>query len=382
MLQVDDELELKLEEDNLIAMKLIHYFVTKRGYNTIFINGLEDEMWLENMHGPYKIVRIVTRKMVNSEQVKQDVLRMKQVKRAIKKHTLTFHLNVLSIYLNTEKDLIKDVDDSVSAEELYTSKTILKAFPDVLKETDFVEEGLGLFIKITSEINEKNQKEALEMNKIFKRKIPIITYLLIFFNVFIFLLLQFEGRLRLNILGLGVLQHGLVYREKEYYRLFSATFLHKDFFHLAFNMGAIYILGSQVESYYGKVKYLIIYFFAALMGSVLSIALNGIEIWSIGASGAIFGIMGSLLYFGLYYRNFLGNVLINQILPIIVINLIFGFTSAGVDNFAHIGGLIGGYLTAMALGIDKKAGKDKRTMGFLMYLGFLVLFIYFGLSRL
>ena len=144
-------------------------------------------------------------------------------------------------------------------------------------------------------------------------------------------------------------------------------------------MYALYIVGSQAESFFGKTKYLVIYIVSAITGSLLSILLN-MDTASIGASGAIFGLLGSLLYFGLNYRVYLGNTLIKEILPVIVLNLILGFTISGVDNFAHIGGLVGGFLITMALGITSKNKQNDRINGIiltLMYIGFLIFMNFF-----
>ena len=117
---------------------------------------------------------------------------------------------------------------------------------------------------------------------------------------------------------------------------------------------------------------------SAIIGSLFSMLLTkGV---SVGASGAIFGLMGSLLYFGYHYRVYLGTVLKSQIIPLIVINLLIGFTSSGIDNFAHIGGLIGGILTSMAVGVKYKSNKSDIINGIIMstiFIGFLVYMIFF-----
>ena len=103
---------------------------------------------------------------------------------------------------------------------------------------------------------------------------------------------------------------------------------------------------------------------------------------SVGASGAIFGLLGSLLYFGYHYRLYLGDVLKKQIIPLIAINLLFGFVITGVDNAAHIGGLIGGYLATMALGIKGKSKKQDMINGtivLLIYFGFLCFMLFKGI---
>ena len=128
---------------------------------------------------------------------------------------------------------------------------------------------------------------------------------------------------------------------------------------------ALYVLGGQIESFFGKFKYIIIYLFSGLTGSLLSITLSG-NVGSIGASGAIFGLMGALLYFGYHYRVYLGTVIKSQIIPLILINLLIGFTIPGIDNSAHIGGLIGGILSTIAVGVKYKSTNYEKINGFIV----------------
>jgi rhomboid protease GluP len=97
---------------------------------------------------------------------------------------------------------------------------------------------------------------------------------------------------------------------------------------------------------------------------------------SVGASGAIFGLMGSLLYFGYHYRVYLGNVIKSQILPLLIANLVVGFITTGVDNAAHIGGLVGGALMTMALGVKNKSSWFEETNGWIITICFLAFTIF------
>ena len=101
-----------------------------------------------------------------------------------------------------------------------------------------------------------------------------------------------------------------------------------------------------------------------LIGSLMSITFSDNP--SIGASGAIFGLMGSLLYFGYHYRVYLGTMLKSQIIPLIIFNLLYGFMLSGIDNFAHIGGLIGGFIITMALGIKYKSNINEKINGIII----------------
>ena len=101
---------------------------------------------------------------------------------------------------------------------------------------------------------------------------------------------------------------------------------------------------------------------------------------SAGASGAIFGLLGTLLYFGYNYRLYLGTVLKTQIIPIILFNLLISFMFPGIDAYAHIGGLVGGYLATMALGVPGKNNKSERINGSIVLI-LLVIFLSYVLFK-
>ena len=153
-------------------------------------------------------------------------------------------------------------------------------------------------------------------------------------------------------------------QQGEIWRLVTSMFLHIGIAHLLVNMYSLYIIGRQLEGFLGKIKYLIVYLGSGILGSLLSIVVHSSI--SAGASGAIFGLLGSLLYFGYHYRLYLGTVLKTQVIPIIIINLLIGFLVPGIDNFAHIGGLVGGYLITMALGVPGKSKKSDRINGIIV----------------
>ncbi len=372
-------MELKADEKDEIVMKLLHYFITEQNYNPVILHGAQNEIWLENMNSDYKIVRIVSNYIHNNEQLDFDIFKTKRIVKDIKKKTYNYKMRVLSIFMNLgdnvkfhdEKDMdfvyLKDESDIKKYDFLY------QYFPDIDKKLVFDEKGVGLFLKITDDINRKNKEEAEVVQSIFTPKKPIITCILIVLNVLVFLLQKFFNfdSLLINAFAL----YGPLVRKGQFYRLFSCGFLHADILHIFFNMYALYVLGSQAESFFGRFKFACIYFFSLITASLLSILLN-IDGVSVGASGAIFGLLGALLYFGYNFRVYLGNTLVRQIVPIIFINLLFGFMLPSVDNFAHIGGLVGGLLIAMALGIKSKVNNNNRLNGTiltLMYFVFLII---------
>ena len=375
-----------INRKDLIVMKLLHYFITERNYSPIILQGAEDEIWLENLDSDYKIVRVVSNYIHNDEQLNFDLFKTKRVVSKIKKKTFSFNMDVLSIYTdlgdNVHLEEVKKMDCMYLYDENDLSKYpfINNYFPDINNKLEFSEEGSQLFIKITNDINQKNQIEAEKAESLFKKKKPYVTYALLVINIFMYIVPILLGVYN-QILDRFCLYGPYIREYGEYYRLITCGFLHADIFHLVFNSYALYVLGSQLEGFMGKGKYITIYFFSMLLGSLMSITFSDTP--SIGASGAIFGIMGSLLYFGYHYRIYLGSMLRGQIIPLVVFNLLYGASVKGIDNFAHIGGLIGGFLITMALGVKYKGSSSERTNGIIITLIFTLFMIYmaFGMVR-
>lgn len=373
-------MSIELDDKNVIVMKLLHYFITEKNYNPIILQGAENEIWLENMDENYKIVRIVSNYIHNNEQFDFDIFKTKRIVKKIKKKTFTFNINTLSIFLdlgeNVELESVKNVDCvKVDDEDDLKKSSIIKCvFPDLSKKMEYSEDGMQLFMKITNDINNHNKSDAEKIDEVFKIKYPIVTYLLIAINVIIYFASILAGSYN-EILSKFAISAPLI-RGGQYYRLLTGCFLHGNIFHLAFNCYALYVIGTQMESYLGKAKYLIVYLFSGISGALFSMIFGSPNALSIGASGAIFGLMGSMVYFGFHYRVFLGNVIKSQIIPLIVLNLVIGFLSNGIDNAAHVGGLVGGMLSTMALGIKYKSTTSEKVNGIIVSLIFLAFSIY------
>lgn len=134
------------------------------------------------------------------------------------------------------------------------------------------------------------------------------------------------------------------------WRLFTAMFLHIGVLHLLSNLYALHVLGPMVEGYYGHRRFLAIYLIGGLGGSVASYAYSAAA--SAGASGAIFALIGATTVYFLRYRdNFgaRGRVIVQNMFLVIAINLIFGLSVPFIDNWGHIGGLLGGAIVAWGL---------------------------------
>lgn len=382
--------EIILGKNDEIVMKLLHYFITEEGYNPIILHGAKDEIWLENMDGEYEIIRIVSGYIHNNEQLSFDLFKTKQILKKIKKSTFTLKVNTLSLFVNLGDNVNLEEFNNINKIDIANIKNIndltkydfiTNTFPTITIETDFKEEGMNLFFKITEEIAKKNQESTVKAEDVFKKKKSLITPILIVTNIIVFLLMYILGNGSEDastLVDFGANVRSLI-KSGEYYRLITSAFLHIGLIHLACNMYALHIIGSQIENFYGKTKYILIYLFSAICGGLLSMTCHSTI--TAGASGAIFGLFGSLLYFGYHYRVYLGTVMRSQVMPLIIFNLALGFMLPGIDNAAHIGGLIGGTLMSACLGVKYKTSNFERTNGiiitsiftaFLIYLAFFI----------
>lgn len=377
---------MEIEEINIkdtLVMKLLHYFITEKNYNPVILQGAKNEIWLENMKENYKIVRIVSEYIHNNEQLDFDLFKAKRVGKSLKAKTFSHSMNILSIYtdLGENASLTKNRGMMVvklsDEDDLENLDVLNDDFPDIRKKLKFTEKGMELFLKITEDINKKNQTDAKHAEEVFEKKTPYITYTLICINVLIYFISIILG-IYDSVLNKFCL-YGPLIRMGEVYRLVTSMFLHGNIIHLACNCYALYVIGPQLESFMGKFKYLFIYLFSGILGGLLSMAMSNYA--SIGASGAIFGLLGGILYFGYHYRLYLGSVLKSQIIPLIILNLAIGFMMSGIDNFAHIGGLIGGVLATSVVGVKYKSSTSERINGgiittiltaFIIYIAFIL----------
>lgn len=180
-------------------------------------------------------------------------------------------------------------------------------------------------------------------------------------NVIVFLALSLKG---MTEDAEYMLAHGAMYvpravEQGEYYRLFTSMFLHFGFEHLMNNMVVLLIVGSRLENELGKIKYLFLYLAGGLCGGLVSALwdiYSGEYAVSAGASGAIFALIGALFYVAVRSRDEIGSSVGKRLAFMVLLMLYYGFSSAGVDNAAHIGGLLSGFILAVVL-YRKRKGK-------------------------
>lgn len=184
------------------------------------------------------------------------------------------------------------------------------------------------------------------------KKLPICTIAIAAANVLIFLGLSFMGMTEDSTF---MMEHGAMYvpylmNGERYYTLITSMFLHFGFSHLMNNMVMLLVIGYSLEPEIGKIRFLLIYLGSGLMGNLVSAWFDvsqGSYAVSAGASGAIFGIVGALLYVAIRNHGRVGEISTRGLVLMAGLSLYYGFTAQGVDNAAHIGGLVSGFLLAV-----------------------------------
>lgn len=152
-----------------------------------------------------------------------------------------------------------------------------------------------------------------------------------------------------TLFDLGGMNPAAIAVDGQYWRLLTSMFLHAGLLHLAFNMYALYLFGDLVEDIYGRVSFIAIYFLSGFLGSAASYVFGNPGVVAVGASGAIFGLIGAWAAYNYRRRGTaLGSANLRGALIIVAINLVLGFSIAGIDNLAHIGGLVTGAVAGFA----------------------------------
>lgn len=181
-----------------------------------------------------------------------------------------------------------------------------------------------------------------------------VTGILVFLNVCVFLIVELTGLSQDvgHMLKWGAAYPPLIIENREIYRLFTSMFLHFGIEHLINNMLVLFVLGSRLERVIDHLKFALVYLLGGLAGNLISLWMELRQMdWAVsaGASGAVFAVMGAMLFVVLRNRGRIADLSARQILIMAVFSLYFGFASSGVDNAAHLGGLLAGFLLAVIL---------------------------------
>ena len=192
--------------------------------------------------------------------------------------------------------------------------------------------------------------------------LPWVNICLVAANVIVFLICTFTGDLLYNKGACGVRD---IMEDGSYYRILTSMFLHWDVQHLFSNMIVLYYVGELVEEKIGRIPYGVLYFLSGISGGIFSMVyelVSGVYYHSAGASGAVFGVEGALFLLAIMNRGIQGRMTVGRVAFAIMFSLYCGFTSEGINNAAHIGGLLVGFAVmaiVLMLHSHVRTGKDR-----------------------
>ena len=259
--------------------------------------------------------------------------------------------------LISEDEMSKDVDNYSSNNLL--GKPIIKVAIKERKISYSENANLQVVQDLASLMSHSNL--YVNSGKVDLKQTPLITMIIIAINIIMYgitayMTFVYAGGSVFDsdtnvLIVLGAKVNELI-AQGEYFRLITCMFLHGGLVHLGVNMYSLYAMGPTVEKIYGKAKYVVIYFVAGICSSMLSYILS--PSISIGASGAIFGLLGAMLVFAIKSKGKTGSGFIKSILSVIFMNIFIGMTLPGIDNFGHIGGLLGGMFITFFITLKSK----------------------------
>ena len=247
-------------------------------------------------------------------------------------------------YVDTQTEQL--IIDENKCEDFYGMKRVLE------KALSEPEEPESKQPELNSEVTHVQPKKAY---------VCYVNYGLLIANIILFFLCIFQGEF---FYGKGSLDPVYMINENQWYRVITCMFLHGDVYHLSSNMIYLYTLGDMVEKELGHIRYFLLYMLSGLAGSAGSLAFSILTkdfTPSLGASGAIFGVTGALLWIILRNKGRHADITIPKIIFLIAYSLYNGFVSTNIDNAAHLGGLIGGFVLAIFL-YRKKGKATERGM--------------------
>lgn len=200
------------------------------------------------------------------------------------------------------------------------------------------------------------------MEKYNEQQIPVISILLVTVNVLIWFAMELAGD---TTDAYYMVTHGAAYApfivdDGEWWRMFSCLFLHFGAEHLMNNMLMLLVMGMRLENVLGKISYLLLYMGSGVAGSALSliVELNFLEpAVSAGASGAVFGIVGGLVAMAVWNGGKVEGLTTRGLVFMLAISLLYGIIEGGVDNWGHVGGLLGGFVIGSIFAIIRKFEK-------------------------
>lgn len=345
----------------LHILQLTHYFVINKGYQTIQIKGMEDEIWLFHpKKQKYQFIRIVS-SMYRDEEIAS----IQQVQDALTK-ILNRKGTLLNIHFDLfayDKEEINGIKTIGIESQFYTEKVIDQYFPQTATLFGPAIDITGDYLRYKGEIETalKNRQKYLNVLRLLHTT-PWISVGVAIFCVLIWigiqiLSVQFAPNAQYPAsIVLGAYYRMFIVSNQEYWRFLTAGFVHIDIVHLVMNVMSLINVGMAVEKFYGKWKYSLI-----LLGSMITATtfahFNSSTIIVLGLSGGVYGAFAALLVILVYTKAIRNPSIMRSVGTVVVINILINFLPS-VSMVGHLGGFIGGLI----LSILFVPGKEKKLL--------------------
>ncbi|MFB6465816.1 rhomboid family intramembrane serine protease [Cytobacillus sp. Hz8] len=384
-------------QESYLFWRLAHYFIAVQQYRIIQLSKDQNELWLEKMENKRaRVIRLLCHNLDWSNWLQRDIELTSANGESIRRQLRKGELNVLNLYFSEyppvddyqfrmEKPFINPQSNKTQVESiLFTRENQISSLE---KLSQLFQDRLSFSIPedISEDEIEKVKSAALTIavNKIKTEKSmfefgkPLFTYVFLAIQIIIYLLMEISGgSTNTNTLIKFGAKFNPLILDGEWWRFFTPIFIHIGLLHLFMNSLALYYLGITVEKIFGRIRFIFIYLFAGFCGSLASFLFS--PNLSAGASGAIFGCFGALLFFGLMYPKLFMRTMGLNIFIVIAINLAFGFSMEGIDNAGHVGGLIGGFLATGILQFPKKKKWLQQGAFFILSAVLSISMLYYG----
>lgn len=375
-------------DESYTMYKLACHLIDEDGFELLNINENE-ELWLEKREGKTsQVVRLFHGGFDWKNHLKKDIGQVFQKAKAMRRYFSGKYIEIHNIYIDSHTPV--DDWEALKKQMQLNEKPPIKMNVYYLSDNDRDDELVRLQNAISSTFKDTGndlsemEKEA-EVNK-YKRKLtgqmkqkerefqnifsygkPFLTYTLLTVNILIFFLLEMSGNSTstATLIEFGAKYNPAIIENGEWWRIITSMFLHIGVLHLMMNMLAVFYLGTVVERIYGSFRFFIIYFLAGIGGGLASFAFTTNV--SAGASGALFGLFGALLFFGCIHKRIFFQTMGMNLLIIIGINIVFGLSVPQVDNGAHMGGLITGFIASAILYLPKKKNGTIQVSAIFVY---------------
>ncbi|MBC1935053.1 rhomboid family intramembrane serine protease [Listeria grandensis] len=388
-------------QEQYIFWRLTNYFLIEEGYRLIHLHEKKQELWLDNPAQKKRpVIRIQMKELSWSNVVERDIEQVMHVCEDLRKQMGRLKLSLINIYITPFKpvgDISEWFDKPLQSEnEKISLDNILidqenaneqlnqmcldlgvppETFhvPNELDEDRIAKERSIVINYITTKVSEEQVQARKEK--------PYVTYILLAIQIAVFLIMTFTGGTSNNTFNLvrwGAKFNPLIYAG-EWWRFITPMFIHIGLLHLLMNSVVLYIIGPMAEKLYGKWRYALIYVLSGITGVVASFVFN-INV-AAGASTAIFGIFGALLYLVVLKPHVYARSLGISIAGLVVVNLVVDLFSQGIDLAGHVGGLVGGFLIAGALSLPHQYFHWRRVVYGASVILLTAFFLWFGFNK-